>query len=174
MLKIIHNFSKSLAYFSMRNTAKLKDEEKKEILEYILDEIATSSVSLRKACFKAIGVFKLNGLPHTTVLGWIDRFEKIDHYTRAREQRAENIFEEILDIVDCEDHDMGYDEDGNPRVNHDVIQRDRLRVDARKWMLGKMQPKKYGDKLDVTSDGEKMEAPVIISLGSGVKPEEDD
>ena len=68
---------------------------------------------------------------------------------------------------------MTVDENGNPRINHDVIQRDRLRVDARKWMLGKMQPKKYGDKLDVTSDGEKIST-TIINLGSGVKPQEDE
>jgi hypothetical protein len=25
----------------------------------------------------------------------------------------------------------------------------RLQIDARKWMLGKLNPKKYGDKLEV-------------------------
>lgn len=158
----------------MKKSSSLTDDEKKEILEYILNQISTYSLSLRKACFKAIGAFKLNTLAHNTVLAWIEKYDKTDHYTRARDQRSENIFEEILDIVDCEDHDMGFDEEGNPRVNHDVIQRDRLRVDARKWMLGKMQPKKYGDKIDVTSDNEKIQAPVIISLGSGVKPGEDE
>lgn len=136
--------------------------DKKEIVEFILEEISLSSLSLRKAVRSAIGRFKLEALSHSTVLGWIGDLEMQDQYTRAREQRAENIFEEIIDIVDCEDHDMTVDENGNPRINHDVIQRDRLRVDARKWMLGKMQPKKYGDKLDVTSDGEKMEGGVTI------------
>lgn len=145
--------------------AKPKDltkDQKKEIVEYILDEISTSNISLRKATYRAIGRFKLDGLAHNTVLNWISDFEMTDHYARAMEQRAENIFEEILDIVDCEDQDIMLDEEGNPRTNHDVIQRDRLRVDARKWMLGKMQPKKYGDKLDVTSDGEKIEGGVTI------------
>ncbi|MDM1049402.1 hypothetical protein [Sphingobacterium hotanense] len=146
----------------MANPRELSDEEKKQVLEYVLEEIALSSVSLRKATKSAIGFFKLDNLSPSTVLNWIEAFEKHEQYARAREDRADNIFEEILDIVDCEDHDMGIDEKGNPRVNHDVIQRDRLRVDARKWMLGKMQPKKYGDKLDVTSDGEKLEGGVTI------------
>ena len=47
-------------------------------------------------------------------------------------------------------------EDGKVVTNHNVIQRDRLRVDARKWALSKMNPKKYGDKVDVTSGGEKI------------------
>lgn len=140
----------------------LTKDQKKDILEYILEEIATANLSLRKATYRAIGHFKLDGLAHNTVLNWISDFEMNDHYARARDQRAENIFEEILDIVDCEDHDVVMDEEGNPRTNHDVIQRDRLRVDARKWMLGKMQPKKYGEKLDVTTDGEKIEGGVTI------------
>jgi hypothetical protein len=28
-------------------------------------------------------------------------------------------------------------------------------VDARKWVAAKLKPKKYGDKIDVTSGGEK-------------------
>lgn len=142
--------------------SKTSDNEKKEIVEYILDEIIYSNLSLRKATRKALGFFKLDTLPHTTVLNWINDLDYTDQYARAREQRADNIFEEILDIVDCEDHDIVLDKDGVPRVNNDVIQRDRLRVDARKWMLGKMAPKKYGDKLDITSDGEKVEGGVTI------------
>lgn len=149
------------------------DESKKEILDYVMEEISLSSLSLRKATRKAIGFFKLDGLSHTTVLDWINKLGYTDQYACAREVRAENIFEEIIDIVDCEDHDIVIDENGVPRVNNDVIQRDKLRVDARKWMLGKMAPKKYGEKLDITSDGEKVAA-TVISLGSGIKPPEED
>lgn len=142
--------------------AKVDDDLKKEIIEYILEEISIGNLSLRKATRKAIGFFKLNALSHTTVQRWIESIGYSDQYTRAREQRADNIFEEILDIVDCEDNDIIIDENGNQRANNDVIQRDRLRVDARKWMLGKMSPKKYGDKLDITTDGEKVESGVTI------------
>ena len=36
------------------------------------------------------------------------------------------------------------------------MNRDRLRVDTLKWKLARMQPKKFGDKMDVTSDGQKI------------------
>ena len=49
------------------------------------------------------------------------------------------------------------DEDGNKNVNHHVIQRDRLRVDSRKWALSKMNPKKYSDKLDLTNNGKSFD-----------------
>lgn len=34
-------------------------------------------------------------------------------------------------------------------VNGEAVQRSKLRVDARKWALSKLLPKKYGDKIDV-------------------------
>lgn len=73
---------------------------------------------------------------------------KSERYARAREIYSDIVFEEMLDIADCEDNDIVETEEGQ-RVNHDVIQRDRLRVDTRKWMLSKLQPKKYGDRLEV-------------------------
>jgi len=38
-------------------------------------------------------------------------------------------------------------EEGRKKVNHENIQRDRLRVDSRKWYASKVLPKIYGDKL---------------------------
>lgn len=70
-------------------------------------------------------------------------------YAHARDNRAEGIFEETLEIAD--------------NSTPESVQVDRLRIDTRKWMVGKMQPKKYGDKLDVTSGGEKLEAPQVIT-----------
>lgn len=99
---------------------------------------------------------------------WIDSDENLAiQYVRACEDRADKIFEEILDIADETSNDVvQMDMDGIivERTNHEVIQRSRLRVDARKWMLGKMQPKKYGDSssLDITSKGDKIDG--IIEL----------
>lgn len=99
---------------------------------------------------------------------WIDSDGNLAiQYVRACEDRADKIFEEILDIADETSNDVvQMDMDGIivERTNHEVIQRSRLRVDARKWMLGKMQPKKYGDSssLDITSKGDKIDG--IIEL----------
>lgn len=87
--------------------------------------------------------------------------EKSKRYARACDQRADKIFEDILDIADNRGGDTFINQDGVEQIDHAVIQRDRLRVDARKWMLSKLQPKKYGDKIDVTSDGEKISSPIL-------------
>jgi hypothetical protein len=38
--------------------------------------------------------------------------------------------------------------------NHANVQRDRLRIDSRKWLLSKLAAKKYGDRMEVDVSGE--------------------
>ena len=88
-------------------------------------------------------------------------------YACACEERANNIFEEILEIADSDDG-IVYDEQGNKRKDIGRIQEKRLQIDSRKWMVGKINPKKYGDKIDVTTDGEKITTqsiPLVLQDG---------
>ena len=39
------------------------------------------------------------------------------------------------------------------KLNGENIQRSRLRIDTRKWLMSKLNPKVYGDKLDMTTNG---------------------
>lgn len=96
---------------------------------------------------------------------WIaDDEDFAKQYARATELRADAIFEDILNIADENHKDVYIDPDGVERTDHDVVARARLRVDARRWMVGKMQPKKYGDKIDVTTDGKAIAAPPVIGM----------
>jgi hypothetical protein len=78
----------------------------------------------------------------------------LDHYARAREVQADSLADDIISIADDSQYDT-ITEDGKTVTNIEHIQRDRLRVDARKWLAGKLRPKKYGDKLEVGGDPEK-------------------
>lgn len=104
---------------------------------------------------------KIDGMPSKSgVLKWLLEGEAykaaeqgehpkavfVDQYARAREVQADSLADEILHIADDSQFDVARDEDGNEIVNMNHIQRDRLRVDARKWLAGKLRPKKYGDK----------------------------
>ena len=73
-------------------------------------------------------------------------------YTRAKEEQAEILAEQIIDISDDDSLDIGFKEDGTPFIKGDNIQRARLRVESRKWIASKLKPKKYGDKLAVGGD----------------------
>lgn len=89
--------------------------------------------------------------------------EFLNNYTQATQDRADYLVEEIISIADDQENDVYEDDEGNEQTNHNVINRSRLRVDARKWVAGKMKPKKYGDKLDLTSKGEKINIPLLTN-----------
>ena len=109
-----------------------------------ISENGTSAISaLRKVKMSTATFYKL-----------LRDEEKLKRYARATELRAEIMAEEILTIADNTGGDTITLPDGREVTNHEVVNRDRLRVDARKWLLAKLQPKKYGDKIDVTSGNE--------------------
>ena len=126
------------------------EENKLIAFNTIIENISENCMSLRNALLQ-------DGMPSSkTFYIWLDEDEdKVKQYARACEIRADKIFDDILDIADDTSRDKRVTEAGEVTDN-EVIQRSRLRVDARKWYLSKLSPKKYGDKLDVTTDGEKI------------------
>jgi hypothetical protein len=97
----------------------------------------------------------------SSVLRWLaTQPEFREKYARAREVQMDAMAEEIIAIADDTSLDLEFDEKGDPRANHEFIQRSRLRVDARKWLMAKLAPRKYGDKqhLEVSSDTSLAEA----------------
>ena len=82
--------------------------------------------------------------------------------TRAREDLIELLANETMAIADqafteIEEHTV--DGDGKPVVLRKKVpvdvQRAKLQVDTRKWLLSKLAPKKFGDKLELTGDPDR-------------------
>ena len=91
-----------------------------------------------------------------TVLRWLADKAKADfrdQYAHARDMQADALFDEALEIADDVSGDWSTDKDGKKVLDHEHIQRSRLRVDTRKWAAGKLAPKRYGDKMQHTGDG---------------------
>ena len=123
--------------------------------EAIADKICEAIVdgkSLRSIC-------KADDMPSvTSVMRWLSKWPEFrEQYARARELQADTLFDEMIDIADdgtndwmerksAEGENLGW------QFNGEAARRSQIRIDARKWMAGKMQPKKYGDKIiaDVT------------------------
>jgi len=92
----------------------------------------------------------------TTVFRWLRTYEGFrTQYARAKEESADALADEMLDIADDGSNDwmethqrdnVGWQENG------EAMQRSRLRVDTRKWIASKLKPKKYGDKLDLNAE----------------------
>jgi hypothetical protein len=102
----------------------------------IADEICQlliSGESLRRIC-------ENEAMPSRgRVFQWLAENDTFaNQYARAREMQTEALVEECLEIAD------------DPEI--DAAQA-RIRIDTRKWLAGKLRPKKYGDKLDVDVAG---------------------
>ena len=102
-----------------------------------------------------------------TLLEWVnaDPSGVGKHYAHAREIGYALLADEIVQLSDKTHEwvtvhaldpngDPMYDEKGEPRLkkmlmplNSDVIAHKRVQIDTRKWMLSKMLPKVYGDKI---------------------------
>jgi hypothetical protein len=119
------------------------------IAEIICQRLADGE-SLNKIC-------KDDGFPsESAVRAWnLDDLHGFSaKYTRARSIGYELLADEILAISDDGLNDTYKDDNGRTKVDRDIIDRSRLRVDSRKWMLSKMLPKVYGDRLGLEHSGE--------------------
>jgi glycogen debranching enzyme len=125
--------------------AQKSKEVKDKLFEEIIYDIAENGKSLMTA---------LKGrLSSQTFYAFIDNDpDKTKRYARACDDRAEKMADEILEIADNNESDIIFNEEGQPFENQKIVQRDRLRVDSRKWLLAKLHPKKYGDKIAVESE----------------------
>jgi hypothetical protein len=113
-----------------------KKKDYGKLFDQILVDIAESGLSWRKALKD-----KMSSQTFNKMLS--EDEDRAKRYARATEQRAELLAEEMDDIA------TGFnDTDDNTKV-----QRDRLKIDTRKWYLSKLHPTKYGDRIEHAHTG---------------------
>lgn len=112
-------------------------------------------------------VLKADGMPAmSTWFLWLRNVNGLsEHYVRAKQEAADAMAEDILDIADDGVNDWmedNYDQGKTPGYSFmgEHVQRSKLRIETRRWLMSKMKPKRYGDKLDVTSGGERLPTPI--------------
>lgn len=125
------------------------------LVEEICFEVATSTRSIRTICEEE------DRFPdERTVYKWLFKHEEFRQlYARAREYQIELIADELVDIVDDGKNDWMERENAKGeivgwQVNGEAVQRSKLRADTRKWLLSKINPKKYGDSTTIKGDAE--------------------
>ncbi len=77
-----------------------------------------------------------------TVFNWLtneEHAEFLHMYERAREQQQEYWADEIIEIAD-------------DKANKGDVNRSRLMVDTRKWLMSKLAPRKYGESKRLEAD----------------------
>lgn len=129
---------------------------KERIAEYkkkILFEMSENGLSLRK-------ISTIEGFPANKIIfEWLKVDKSFsEQYARAREIMIDAKFDSIAqDYLEEPQRDA---KTGNIDTAWVALQ--RLKIDAKKWELSKLNPKKYGERLDVTSDNEKIESQITI------------
>ncbi len=90
-----------------------------------------------------------------TVFKWMRTNEEfLNQYTRAKEESADALTDEMLDIADNANNDYMEElgKDGQSKgyqLNGDHVRRSNLRIETRKWLASKLKPKRYGNNISV-------------------------
>jgi hypothetical protein len=78
--------------------------------------------------------------------------ERMEQYTRAKQLQLMVLAGEILTISDDKSGDV-LDGDLGKTGNSAAVNRAKLQTDSRKWLLSKLAPKEYGDKVAIEHEG---------------------
>jgi hypothetical protein len=142
-----------------------------ELADSICEQLALG-YSMRTVCAE-------NNMPAmSSVFKWLRENKQFsEQYARAKQESADAMAEDILDIADDGTNDWMEVErkDGSTYKipDKEVLARSRLRVDTRKWLMAKMKPKVYGDRLDMTTNGKDLPTPILGGLSQHDKPRDD-
>lgn len=89
-----------------------------------------------------------DGIRPWIIYRWIRNNEKFAAaYAQAKEDRADTLVDEMFEIADA-------------ATTAPEIRQAALQIDVRKWAAEKMRPAHYGNRLDLTSGGRALGAPI--------------
>lgn len=150
-----------------------------EVFESILDQIREG--------LSMVAICRGYGMPaRSTFYRFLEGdTEAQDRYARACEARQELLFEEILTIADTPQRgekrkimvtdEQEADEGQVVEVTEsDMTEHRKLQIEARKWVLGKMNPKKYGNNVDLNLQGAAPVSKVTVEFVTGGDSASDD
>lgn len=134
-------------------------DEKQAIVDHVCTELAnkrTQTKVLRED----------EGMPvPSTFFAWLASSEVWQsQVARAREAGIEAHIEDMIDIADNATDDVYIDEQGKPRLDGVSTQRAKVMIYAREKAAQLLAPRRFGQKLDVTSDGKALPAPQVNTL----------
>ena len=116
--------------------AAIKDRE--AVAKVVLDSM-TSGMSMRQSCIKA-------GIGASTWIDWVNADPALaERYARAREGLLDAMVDQILTLADSPVPTLD-----NGATDPGMVRQRQLQIDARRWVLSKLAPNKYGDRLDVS------------------------
>lgn len=146
-----------------------------ELADKLCEKLAQGK-SLRTICEREEGHEQFPSI--VTIFAWMRKHEDfLKQYTRAKEESTDALADEIMDIADNSTNDWMEIEKSKgrfvPLVDREHVERSKLRIESRKWIMAKMKPKKYGDKLDLSNNGKDFPRPILGYVPSNNSHKED-
>lgn len=125
-----------------------------ELASRICEIVATNPVGLPTLCkmFPEIPSYETINVWRWNKPGFADR------YAEAKRLQAEIMVESCEDIILDMNQFKFIDKDGARRLDSGLVAQSRLLVDTRKWHAAKLAPKIYGDRMQVETKSENIEA----------------
>jgi hypothetical protein len=145
---------------------RLGEVSNREKMTEIFTRITEECLSLTRASKGVLGITKIYELLN-------EDEDLAKEYARACEIRSFLLFDEIIEIADTpvEGVTMETDYKGTKTITGDMIRHRELQIEARKWVVAKMNPKKFGNKVDL---GLTTDEPISIVLNLGLNKKEEE
>ena len=133
------------------------EKEKEKIFNDICEDVVNNKMSFNKAIDKS-------NITFNTFYVWLrdnESFQK--KYNYARDMRSDVLFEEIIEIADTTENGVKIKDTPKGLITEtgDMTDHRRLKIDARKWVVARMNPKKYGNTPD---DSRQDDNEIIIKI----------
>ena len=133
-------------------------KQKQTIFNGICDNVVKNKISFNKA-------IEDSEITIMTFYRWLTKNESFKQsYNYAREIRADVLFEEIIEIADNTEEGVKTKDTPKGLITEtgDMTEHRRLKIDARKWVVSKMNGKKYGN--NTSDDDNKGDNEITITI----------
>jgi hypothetical protein len=108
-------------------------------LAELVPQFMSDGLSMRQACIKA-------GMTAQTFLRAVDASPGLaERYAQARTALLDAMVDQIITLADAPVPLLD-----NGATDPGLVRQRQLQIDARRWVLSKLAPNKYGDRLDVS------------------------
>ena len=123
-----------------------------ELGEKICENIA-NGMTLRQ-------VASIKGMPDlSTLFAWIRLHPEFSQqYARATEDRTEA---QVIELNEVAEQAIEEAKTNDPKSSNAIVQAYKLKADNLKWIMARMKPKKYGDKLELAGDKDN---PITVNI----------
>lgn len=122
-----------------------------EIVNKVCEQMSLGN-SLKRIC-------EADDMPSiSTVFSWLHSHKEfLDKYEQAIQERTESQHEMLLDLGD---EAINLAQNVDFKASNAVVSAVKLKADNMKWVMARMKPKKYGDKVDYTTNGKDIPTPI--------------